>query len=228
MVLSDIVTEVELAVNDSTFTSDMLTGYINDTYREVVGRCLVPDLKRVDVVTTTNNAYVSLSTLKSGFSGVLSRVYDSDGNSLRIFNKLEFLSDLNGNLTTSGELAAVALEGNTLWYADIPSIPEVLTVIYYALPDLLVNDNDVPSYIPDFLHRQILVNGAAAIAWDYIEGGIEGLKVNARSRLLSMESGVVKFREWLGKNRKHYISTEGDNSIGFNVLVHGVPFWRYL
>lgn len=146
----------------------------------------------------------------------------------RIFNKLEFLSDLNGNLTTSGELAAVALEGNTLWYADIPSIPDVLTVIYYALPDLLVNDNDIPRYIPDFLHRQILVNGAAAIAWDYIEGGVEGLKVNARSRLLSMESGVVKFREWLGKNRKHYISTEGDNSIGFNVLVHGVPFWRYL
>ena len=209
MILSDIRDEIITTVNDPSFTDDIVNGYINEVYQSSVARCMVPELKGVDVVTTTTDAFVDLSGVTGGFSGVLSRVYDGVQRcKIDILNSLEHLMDLGGNLTDIGDIMAVALEGPTLWYYPIPSVPVVLTVIYYKNPDSLSSDSDTPAVIPEFLHREILVNGACAIMFDKIEGGIEGLKVNTRARELAMERGIVRFREWLGKTRSHYITSQ--------------------
>ena len=50
MQLSEIRDEALITVNDPTFTPELVDGYINDVYKEVVGRCLVPEMKGVDTV----------------------------------------------------------------------------------------------------------------------------------------------------------------------------------
>jgi hypothetical protein len=209
MQLSEIREEVQLIVQDSTFDDDMIDSYINTVYFSVVAECLVPELKGVDTVTTTLlTAYSSMSGVSGGFSGVLSRVYNSDNNNITIMHNLEALIDINGNLTDPGAVEAVTLEGSTLWYYPIPVTVETLTLVYYRNPDTLVVDSATPDAIPEFLHRTILVNGASAICYDMIEGGVEGIKVNMRSREIAKLTGVVKFKEWLGKTRKHYVYTQ--------------------
>lgn len=209
MQLSDIREEVKLTVQDITFTDDVVDSYINDIYFAVVASCLVPELKGIDTVTTVLlQPYASMSGVTGGFSGVLSRVYNSDNRSLLILYSLEALMDLKGNLIDPGSVEVVALEGSTLWYYPTPAVAEVLTVIYYRNPMLLINDSSVPDAIPDFLHRQILVHGAASLCYDKIEGGVEGLKVNTKSHEIEKLNGVMRFREWLGKNRKHYIVSQ--------------------
>ncbi len=209
MLLEDIRDEVQLIVNDATFTDAIVDGYISTVYQSVVGECMLPELKSLDVLETIlGQAYTSMSGLTGGFSGVLSRVYTSEGLQLSIYPKLELLMDEKGNMTDEGSVEAVALEGSTLWYYPIPTTEESLTIIYYKNPTDLTADGDEPDCIPSFLHRQILVKGAAAMCFDTIEGGVEGLKVNTRSRELAKLEGVVKFREWLGKTRRHYISSQ--------------------
>ena len=209
MQLSDIREEVKLVVQDVTFTDDIVDSYINEVYFAVAASCLIPDLKGVDAVDTTLGlAYSSMSGVSNGFSGILSRVFNSDNRSVQIMHNLEALIDLRGNLTDVGDVEAVALEGSTLWYYPIPEVEETLTVVYYRNPQLLVDDADSPYNIPDFLHRQILVSGSAAICFSKIEGGVEGLKVVTRAWESDKLSGVMRFREWLGKNRKHYIVSQ--------------------
>lgn len=209
MLLSEIRDEVKLAVNDPAFTDNMIDAYINDVYLQVVAACLVPELKGIDtVITSLTAAYASLTGVEGGFSGVLSRVYDSSGASIPIYSTLERLMDLNGTMTETGDIKGVALEGTILWYSPIPVTIQTLTVIYYKNPELLTVDSDSPSSIPDFLHRQILVNGAAALMFDVFEDGLDGLKVNTQSREMSKIDGLRKFREWLGKTRKHYIAPQ--------------------
>lgn len=210
MQLSDIRDEVQLIVQDTAFTDDIVDGYINAVYNSVVNECLVPEMKGVDTVTTTLlKAYSSLTGVEGGFSGVLSRVYNSSGVEVTIVPNLEALIALAGNLTDAGSVEAVALEGSTLWYYPIPAtVVETLTIIYYRNPTALVNDSDSPDTLPEFLHREILVNGASSICFDIIEGGLEGLKVNTRSRESSKLGGVVKFRQWLAKTRRHYIYSQ--------------------
>lgn len=209
MLLSEIREEVKLAVNDPMFTDSMIDSYINTTYQEIVAACLVPELKGIDTVTTsTTEAFVALTGVTGGFSGVLSRVYSSTGESITIYPKLETLMDLTGTLSEQGDIEAVALEGRILWYSPIPTTAEVLTLIYYKNPDPLTDNSDSPSSIPEFLHRQILVNGAASLMFDTFEDGLDGLKVNTRAREMSKIDGLRKFREWLGKTRKHYIAPQ--------------------
>lgn len=209
MQLSDIRDEVQLGVNDVTFTDLIVNRYINSVYYAVVARCLVPEMKGMDTVTTSvTEPYCSLSSVSGGFSGVLSRVYGASSGMIKIFNKLEDLMDLNGNLTEVGSVEAVALEGSVLWYTRTPAVAEVLTLIYYRNPEELAGDSDTPDALPEFLHREILVNGAKALCFNDIEKGVEGLKVNTKAHEFAMETGVVRFREWLGKTRKHYVNSQ--------------------
>lgn len=209
MQLSEIREEVQLIVNDATFTDEIVDGYINDVYLSVVAECLIPELKGVDTVSTVlGQAYTSLTGVTGGFSGLLSRVYCPVNYNITILSTLESLMDLAGNLTDTGDILYVALEGTVLWYYRIPEVVTVLTLIYYKNPELLSSDSDEPTALPEFTHRKILVNGAASLCFDTVEGGVEGLKVNTRSRELSKLEGVVKLREWLGKNRKHYVKSQ--------------------
>lgn len=209
MQLSEIREEVSIIIQDDYFTDEIIDAYINDVYLSVTAQCLIPELKGIDTVTTVlSQAYTSLTGVVGGFSGVLSRVYDSQQRQLVILPTLETLISLNGNLSDSGDVEAVALEGSTLWYYSIPDIESTLTLVYYKNPDLLTSDSDEPTAIPDFLHRQILVNGASALCFSLVEDGIDGDKVNTTSREMSKTDGLRKLREWLGKTRRHYIVSQ--------------------
>lgn len=206
MLLSEIREEVSVIMQDDFFTDEMIDSYINDAYLSSVAQCLVPELKGVDsVLTVTSQAYTSLTGVSGGFSGVLSRVYNANNQQISILPNIEALISLKGNLTDAGSVEAVALEGSTLWYYPIPETAETLTIIYYKNPDKLSSDNDEPFAIPEFLHRQILVNGACALCFSLIEDGIDGDKINTTSREMSKVDGLRKFKEWLGKTRRHYV-----------------------
>jgi hypothetical protein len=208
MNLEEIRDEVKLIVQDDGFADESIDGYINQAYLDATSQLMLPSLKRLDtVVTDTSNAYVSVSALEGGFSGRLIRVYNSDGVSLALAPSLEVLMDDNGGLENVGDVETCCLEGNVLWYVKVPDVAVTLTILYFKNVDLLVGDSDIPSELPDFCHRSVLVHGAAAIMFDVFEDGVDGAKVNMQShRGLSLD-GLMKTREWLGRNKRHYISS---------------------
>ena len=208
MNLEEIRTEVKLLVQDDGFDDAMINGYINQALLDSTSQLMLPSLKSVDtVVTSTSVAYVSVSALEGGFSGRLSRVYDSDGEEIRIVSSLELLMDEYGNLTDAGDVECCCLEGSTLWYTLLPAAAETLTLLYYKNVEVLSGDSSTTSDIPEFCHRPVLVHGAAWMMFDTFEDGVDGAKVNTMSHRGLYEGGIVKVREWLGRNNRHYISS---------------------
>ena len=210
MNLGELRDEVKLLVQDGSFTDGQVDSWINQVVADACAQCMLPSLKRMGIVATdTALAYVSVAAMTGGFSGRLIKVLNGEGVPVGIVPSVELLMTEYGAMDEAGDIESCCLEGTTLWYAKIPAVSENLTLLYFCNPEELVDDADVPSDIPTFIHRQLIVNGAAAIAYDLIEGGdldAEG-RVNTRVYSGMAQDGMRKLQEWLGRNKKHYISS---------------------
>ena len=214
MNLEEMRNEVENLVDDSSFDPDTIDNYLNQMLTYSAGLINLPSLKRIStVVTIEDQAYTSISGLDGGFSGILRRVKNAEGEEPRIYSNLELLLDDYPTIDEEGDVEAVALEGSTLWYQKIPSSAETLLLLYFRNPSPLIGGDDEPGDIPEHVHRKLLVHGAAYMIFDQIEDGIEGEKVNTVHNFhqsLNEEnkhSGIVKLREWIGRTSKHHISS---------------------
>lgn len=218
MNLQEIRDEVTLLTADYSYGSLKLDNYIDQCFNYLNSIIELPGRKSIASVTTVEDqAYVPLSTLNGGFNCRLSRAICAAGH-LRIYPNLELLfndyADTgNVDLLEEGTLEGVAVEGNTLWYQQVPATETAITVMYYRDVPTLVKDSDVPVDIPVGLHRGLFVYGTAWIIFDQIEEDVEEAKVNASSFFYNSfdennrHSGIVKLREWVGRNSKHYISS---------------------
>lgn len=209
-----IRTEIENIIQDDSFTETTLNDYINQAILYTAANADIPELKRIGTVDTIlEQAYTTLSGLTGGFSGKLRRVKNAEGDPIGIFSDLALLMDEYPTMAEEGEVEAVALEGSTLWYQDIPAEVETLTCLYYKNPALLSLDTESPSDFPEHLHRQLFVHGCAWIVYDAVEDAIEDAKINTKAHYwLSFDernrnSGIVKLREWIAKTRRHNISS---------------------
>lgn len=210
----EIRTEVENIIQDSSYSVETLNGYIDQCILYAGAQVDIPNLKRIDTVDTVlSQAYVALTGLTGGFSGKLQRVKDADGNPITIFANLDLLMDEYPTMDEAGEVESIALEGSTLWYQKIPAAVETLTCLYYRDPAVPSADGNSPEDFPPHLHRQLFVHGTAWIVYDQIEDDVEEVKVNAKNQFWhsfdenNKHSGIIKLREWLGKTRRHNISS---------------------
>jgi len=212
MILSDIKTEVENIVQDSGFTAS-LDDYIQQCILYAGAIVDLPELKRIDTVDTVlSQAYTTMTGLTGGFSGKLRLVKDSDGNNIGIYDNLELLMEEYPTMAEEGDVEAVTLEGNTIWYQKIPTSEETLTCLYYRNPSVPSDNSQSPSDFPSHLHRDLFVHGTAWLIYDQIEDDVEGVKVNSKSQFwhsfdeTNRHSGIVRLREWIAKTTVHSIS----------------------
>ena len=210
----EIRTEIENIIQDASFDSDALDGYIDQCILYAGAQVDIPALKRIDTVDTVlSQAYIGLTGLTGGFSGKLRRVKNADGTGMTISSNLELFMDLYPTMDEEGDVEAVTLEGSTLWYQKIPAAVETLTCLYYRDPAVPSTDGDSPSDFPVHLHRSLFVHGTAWIIYDQIEDDTEEAKTNTAAQFgLSFNegnrhSGIIKLREWIAKTRRHNISS---------------------
>jgi hypothetical protein len=202
MNFGQIQDEVDIILADKSLV-DSIPGYINDIYAEACFRVKLPSLKNVATVDTVVGVnWVTLTSLTGEFSGKLLRF--GDPSTVSLYHSLEDLYDRYfDDWDEEGSVTGVALEGNIIWYQAIPAAAETHTVIYMSRPTALVKRPDIPTHIPEPLHRKILIHGAAMIGWDKIEDGMEGEKVNTASNRIEFEKGITQLREWVGGNKQH-------------------------
>lgn len=199
MTLDDICREIKENVKDA--NPAVLAGlidFVNDAYLTVTDEIDIPSLKTVYTVTTyTTQAY---TTFPSNFSGKLRYVGTaSDGEITVLDGGLDDLMRRFPDLTQTGQIQYVAIESGLLWYAKIPATETNLICLGYDTPNVLVYSTDVPSHIPSFLHRDILVTKATAIAFSKIEDGIDGPKPNTDLYESYYERGKAMLRSYIGR-----------------------------
>ena len=216
MQFKDIVTEVQNIVDDDGYSPAQIKDYINEMILYAGALVDLPGLKRLGSFTTVvGQPYASLTNVIGGFSGRLLRVGDLD---VTIYPNIQlllddYITDTYPDLTEEGDIEAVALEGSTLWYQYIPATETSYSILYYQNPLTLTNDEDKPSNVPEHLHRKLFVHGAAWIIFDQMEDEPDEKKTNSLAQFWhsfnedNKHSGIIKLREWVGKNRRHYKSS---------------------
>ena len=218
MTLAEMEQEAKNIIQDSSFDASII-GYINEAFLQASGRINIPDLKRIaSPSTVTEQMYTQLYDIDGGFSGRLTKLMNSD---ILRFNTLEdmltYIQERQRVLTETGSVEMVALEGRTLWYFPIPTTEETLTCILHNNPTVLEFADDMPVEFPEICHRNIGVHGAAFLAYDIIEDGIDGDKVNTNHHFAMFEKGITQLQEWIGRHRVHCItSTSMDTTIATN------------
>ena len=210
MRIEEIRNEVIHIIQDSSYDPDSVTGYINQALKYCAGVVDIPDLKRVfTVATIADQAYIPLGDYIDSYGGRV-RMVKYDGSELTIYSALEHLLQNYDDLETEGDIEAVALEGRNLWYQYIPETPVNLLIVCYIYPEPLSRDEPIPEWMPEHLHYEILVNGAASYIWRQIEEEDSGQPTYARY-FAAFRGGITNLREHIAKNRK---------SVGFSS-------WRY-
>lgn len=212
MKLKEIRTEIDILIDDDSYDAIAVDGYINQTLAYVAGLIDLPSLKRIGTVTTvTGQAYANILDEVSDFSiSRLKRVKTSEGGSPDVYASLWAMMDNYPTMDEEGDVEAVAVEGNRLWYQKIPEAAETLVIGYMIEPSRLVLDDDEPDDIPDYLQRALLVHGTAWIIMDQKEEHIDSQKFNTKSHFwLSFDennksSGIVHLRSWVSRSRKNY------------------------
>jgi len=100
-----------------------------------------------------------------------------------------------------GDIEYIVCEGNILYYNPIPSVATTIICIGYHLPNELINDTDTPTFIPSYLHREVIVNKVLVSAYNMIEDGMDGEKVNTKIFMQLAEMGLYKMQAYVSKRR---------------------------
>ena len=189
---------------------DKIGGYINEAFLQAAGQVNLPDLKRLGTLNTIpDQMFASLRGISGGFNGRIAVIV---GNlDIQVFEDLDaMINEISFSVRDTAEVGPVeflALEGHTLWYFPSPATPQSIMAILYGNPLVLSLDEDIPTAFPDTVHFNIGVHGACYFAFDQIEDGIEEAKVNTASHYALFQKGITDLMEWVGKNKKHNITS---------------------
>lgn len=205
MNLGEIRAEILSLIEDTSFDSNRLNRFINQTYKEIAARKDIPDLKSFGTVVTNANA--PMVNLPQKSNGKVTHISNSDTSaafiSIEDGGVEELVKDYGDLNTTSGAIVKVAIEGKILWYAKIPPTPQTLLIVHYLDPDELKAEGDVPSILPAALHTKLLVNGSARLVFEEIEQDIEGEKAETIRQEVLFEDGLRLFGEWIEARKPH-------------------------
>jgi hypothetical protein len=173
--------------------------YINEAVQQIAEEVKFPELKQVLSIATSTSVY--WINLPAGFSGKLSYAGNSDGEFKVLEGGVEELLRLYPTLAETGDIKHIVCEGRLLMYQPIPVTAINITCVGYCTPALLETETDTPSFIPDYLHREAIVNKAASIAYLSIEDGVEGDKVNFKIFSALAEAGLNRVRAYVSRRR---------------------------
>lgn len=221
-------------VDDASFED--INDRIDESILEIAGGIIIPDgsgrrspplpdLYKIDTVdTATDAAYVSLP---DEFHRDLIYVVDSSGcrinppsggdyESFRLF--------LNGitnkGLTESGSIYSVARKGLKLYYQGIPAASVALTVHFYELPTILEEDDDVPSCIPSFLQRRLIVHRSCARMYgEGIEDGETSRQTGEKYHSARFYEALMELTEHIGEDAEPVVYANNDGLYGMDGAV---------
>jgi hypothetical protein len=183
--LADLIDAISDVIQDSAYTDGILTTRINDAVENIAAGVRMPDgqvspplpdLYDMDTVaTSTTDPY---KVLPSDYQRHVFMVADDSGNqiypprggdyySFALFLKQSSHKDLD----QSGSVSMACVKGSKLYYQDIPSSSEDLTVHFYRVPTAMADDDDEPDGIPAHLQTRLIKHYVCKDIFGDIEDG---------------------------------------------------------
>ncbi len=180
MKFGEIVKEILRVVDDDRYTETAIKSLVNEAVLSIAsGRMYsfrltisppLPRLYTTDTVLTV--AGDDSLTLPADFNRDVVQVLNSDSEIIPIPSLRKFLRLYPEQV--AGAVFRCAIKGNKLFYRDIPTVAETLTVHYYKNPATLTLDDDIPDCIPVQLHRSLIVPYVCREVFNVLDANSKG------------------------------------------------------
>lgn len=154
------------AIGVSNVIASDIVKYLNIAVKQIAAGVMVPgfnvpteplpDLYVIGTVLTGADSYVDLP---DNYGRCLQFAMNSNNIELKIYeNLISLIRKFPDN--DYGNVAGVAIKGNTIHYRRTPTMPETLTIHYHRKPVDMLVDTDEPDGIPYHLQEALLCNFA--------------------------------------------------------------------
>ncbi len=160
---------------------DTIPALINQGVNEIAGGMLstladivtppLPELLTIDSVTTDVTA--AFVAMPDNFHRTLQFAVKANGSEVDIADSFIEFIETDPAMTRAGNINEVIEHGGKLYYLNVPTVAEEVTLHYYRKPVDMVDDNDEPDGIPEHLQIVLLVNFALWKAYGFIENGVD-------------------------------------------------------
>jgi hypothetical protein len=204
----EIIEEVTWKLkNESAEILAKVPEFINDAIAEIADDITLPALKKYGTATTVSG--VAWTTMPSGNSNRLLYAATADQELSIYRGGLDDLLRQYISLENEGALEAVTLEVGALYYQNIPSESETISVLYMIDPTELVSEADIPTCIPLALHRMTIVPKTLMIAFGVLESKMEN-KPNTDRNEAEYQMGKNMVLSWAAKRYSNKTKTIWD------------------
>lgn len=223
--VDDLIEDVADIVQDTSQTSDddKIIRLFNDAMYKLANNIFIPDLRTVGqistIITPVNTNVVALPT---NFHKNLTTCYNvTKKTHVQVYNSRFLIDRRLRDLNKAGSVIAVSKDGSNLYYQKIPTTVEVLQISYYKKPeDVSITD---PTYLPDNIFSNLLINYACWRLYSKIEDGIEGEKVNTIYHKSEFNEAYAEAKMFFGPEEDEpYVPLKGDtilNNFNFDSLM---------
>jgi hypothetical protein len=186
-------------VQDESYGWDDVKDLFNSCLRELAGVYMLPALETEGTVTTSSVA--SYVALPDDYMKSLFRCYSETTNRRPvIFASLRLLLKRFSPPDNTGPVIGVAVRGNNLHYQRLAA--ETLDIFYFRQPDLIEEEEDTPTSLPEHLASDLLYHYACKEIFDQIEDGIEGDKTNTQWHEKKYVEKVIALERFVGAEGK--------------------------
>jgi len=203
MNFTEMNTAVAYALQDESFD----TGWIDDGLEEAL--VFVSSIFPLPYLTTSSTVTFAADedshAMPTDYAwNVISAHNTTDDLPVTVWPSLRNLLDEFGYTTSKYiNLQNIAVEDKTMWAPFQVKSEQIIKVWYTKDADTLAVDADC-SCIPSHLHKEILVNRVVEAAYELIEDGIDGKKVNWEFNRAQFALGLAMLRDFYPRTGEHY------------------------
>jgi hypothetical protein len=179
--LEEMRANVQLALQDGSFTADQIDAKINAGLVDASWYQLLSELESTGEFTTDPAANEVAIPPEWNFQRNLYHADVADKGDIKVFTQIGLLKKRVPNIDTeviSGDIVYLTTRNGKVVYSPSPSAPTVVKCGFYINPTPLVKDTDIPTCLPIPLHSPLLESYALWKFFAILEDGIEGYKVN--------------------------------------------------
>jgi hypothetical protein len=179
--LEELRNEIKVPLDDASISNEAIDSAINACLRLVARKLLFPALETSGVFTTDPLKTVVKIPVNWTYSRNLFAAAVPDEEKIKVLASVGELAQRYPDYDTAlvnSPIEYIVIHGNDIIYYPSPLIATDVTCKYYSTPTPLVKDSDEPTFIPEEMQIDLIVNYVLWKVWARIEDGIEGFKVN--------------------------------------------------
>jgi hypothetical protein len=190
MNVAEMVSEIDDAVQDSSYDSDAILAKLNQARLEIANKFCCAELMDEDTITFTSaDGYAELP---SDYHHDVFWAWNNTADAKVVFyvNRPMIRHLHRAHLTSTGDVRDLCLQGSRIYGYPLVESDQTLAVNFYKQPAAFTADGDGPDWIPEHLHEPVLVNWCVVEFFKRIEDGEDGTKANTQFYNAELQVGL--------------------------------------